>query len=178
MFTDGRSKKIVFVAQCILNQNAISDGTADFPGANVELVRALLEAEVGIVQMPCPELCCLGLDRGNPHGADSPVLVENTRIRRAMGGRSAGEELKALVSGVAEQALQYRRHGFDLRCIIGSNRSPCCGVDTTSDHDREEAGQGVFISALIRALDNAGISVPVMGVKAGPAYVEKVKKYL
>ena len=28
MFTDGRSKKVVFVAHCLLNQNSISDGTA------------------------------------------------------------------------------------------------------------------------------------------------------
>ncbi len=32
--------------------------------------------------MPCPELCCLGLDRGNILGAESPVVVENTRIRK------------------------------------------------------------------------------------------------
>ena len=28
MFTDGRSKKVIFLAHCLLNQNAISDGTA------------------------------------------------------------------------------------------------------------------------------------------------------
>ena len=33
MFTDGRSKKVVFIAHCILNQNSISDGTAVFPAA-------------------------------------------------------------------------------------------------------------------------------------------------
>lgn len=34
--------------------------------------------------MPCPELCCLGLDRGNIYGADTPVVIENTRIRTEM----------------------------------------------------------------------------------------------
>lgn len=34
--------------------------------------------------MPCPELCCLELDRGNVRGADSPVVVENTRSRKEM----------------------------------------------------------------------------------------------
>ena len=28
MFTDGRSRRVVFVAHCFLNQNASSDGTA------------------------------------------------------------------------------------------------------------------------------------------------------
>ena len=45
----------------------------------------ILDAQVGVVQMPCPELCCLGLDRGDPNGGERPVVVENTRIRRAMG---------------------------------------------------------------------------------------------
>ena len=37
MFSDKRSKKIVFIAHCLLNQNAISDGTAVYPAAFKEL---------------------------------------------------------------------------------------------------------------------------------------------
>ena len=33
MFTDGRSRRVVFLAHCLLNQNAISDGTAEVPAA-------------------------------------------------------------------------------------------------------------------------------------------------
>lgn len=43
-----------------------------------------MNADIGMVQMPCPELCCLGLDRGNAEGAGSPVVVENTRILGAL----------------------------------------------------------------------------------------------
>ena len=84
MFTDGRSRQVVFIAHCLLNQNAISDGTAVFPAAFSEIIKLLLDAEVGIVQLPCPELSCLGLDRGNKDGAAGPVTVENTRIRGKM----------------------------------------------------------------------------------------------
>lgn len=38
MFNDGRSKKVVFVAHCFLNQNSISDGTAIYPAANKDVV--------------------------------------------------------------------------------------------------------------------------------------------
>ena len=66
MFQDGRSKKVVFLAHCFLNQNSISDGTAVYPAACQAVVRFFLDSDVGIVQMPCPELCCLGItDRGN-----------------------------------------------------------------------------------------------------------------
>lgn len=84
MFTDGRSKKVIFIAHCLLNQNSISDGTAFYPAAFKEMIGMILDGDIGIVQMPCPELCCLGLDRGNIYGADSPIVQENTRIRYEM----------------------------------------------------------------------------------------------
>lgn len=52
MFTDGRSKRVLFLAHCALNQNAISDGTADYPGAHGDLLRLLLEQGVGLCSSP------------------------------------------------------------------------------------------------------------------------------
>ncbi len=100
MFNDGRSKRVLFLAHCLLNQNAISDGTAVCPASYRELLRVLLDAEVGILQMPCPELCCLGLDRGDPRGGERPVTVENSRIRRSLGESPARERLDALAEDV------------------------------------------------------------------------------
>ena len=109
MFTDGRSKKVIFLAHCLLNQNAISDGTAVYPAAFRELVQLLLDREVGIVQMPCPELCCLGLDRGDIHGAERPVVEENTRIRRAMEKDGPRQKREALADLVSEQVQEIGR---------------------------------------------------------------------
>ena len=106
MFNDGRSKRVVFVAHCFLNQNSISDGTAVYPAAFKDLVVFFLNADIGIVQMPCPELCCLGLDRGNIHGADSPVVVENTRIRKEMKEDGANRKLAKLADYVVQQILE------------------------------------------------------------------------
>ena len=44
MFTDGRSRRVVFLAHCLLNQNAISDGTAEVPAAHREILRTVLDA--------------------------------------------------------------------------------------------------------------------------------------
>ena len=178
MFSDNRSRKVVFTVHCILNQNSISDGTADFPGVNKELLQVFIDSEVGIVQMPCPELCCLGLDRGNIYGVDSPVTVENTRIRREMKRPEAKKRMLVLVEQVMYQIRQFRLHGFEILCIIGSNRSPCCGVDTTSDNNEEIAGQGVFTAALMQAMEAEGINIPVIGVKAGAGYADKLKGFL
>jgi len=166
MFTDVRSKKLILVAHCVLNQNSISDGTADYPASNNEVVDMLLQSGVGIVQMPCPELHCLGLDRGNVHGSEQPVLVENTRIRASMNQPSAARILKALVLQVVYQIEEYQRHGFTVCGIVGINRSPSCGVNTTSIHNREVEGEGVFIEALNKELKSRHVRVDIVGIKA------------
>jgi len=84
MFDDNRSKRIILVAHCILNQNSISYGTADFPSQFLEILRIIEENHIGIVQLPCPELMCLGLDRKDKNGASRDVLIENSRIRKLM----------------------------------------------------------------------------------------------
>jgi len=175
MFTDVRSRKIVLVAHCLLNQNAISDGTADFPGANGDMVRCLLDAGVGILQLPCPEFNCLGLDRGDPGGSQRPLLDENSRIRVAMGRPAPWAILEALVERVAYQVEEYRKHGFAVLGIIGSNRSPSCGVESTSKDGREVPGQGVFIEALQEALGQRSGSLPMIGIKASDPEAAKAR---
>ena len=179
MFTDGRRRRVIFLAHCLLNQNAISDGTAEVPAVHREILRTILDAQVGVVQMPCPELCCLGLDRGDPKGGERPVVVENTRIRRAMGQPEAAARLRELTSQVVRQIREYRKHGFAVLGIVGVDRSPCCGVNTTSDQDRELPGQGVFIAALQTAMVAAGLTVPVIGVKpSAPDALDRVRALL
>ena len=174
MFEDGRSKKVVFIAHCLLNQNAISDGTAVRPAAFEQLTYALLEREIGIVQMPCPELCCLGLDRGDEAGGQRDVLEENTRIRAEMQKPRAHGRLTALVEQVMWQIGEYHRHGFEILGVIGANRSPNCGVETTSAGNVETAGMGRFMDALSRAMEEAGISIPMTGLKASDSLEEKL----
>lgn len=178
MFRDGRSQKVAFLAHCLLNQNAISDGTAVRPAGFPEMVSYLLEHGVGIVQLPCPELLCLGLDRGDPQGAERPVVVENTRIRRAMAQAEPSRRLARLVADTMAQLLEYRRYGFQVVGILGANRSPCCGVDTTSQDDQEVPGMGVFLEALSRRLEEVGWKIPMVGFRGTDDAVETVQRLL
>ena len=166
MFTDRRSKSILFVAHCVLNQNSISDGTAAYPGSIKEIMKLLSISDVGIVQMPCPELLCLGLDRGNRNGGSAPIVKENTRIRMMMNQRSAMKKITQLVQDLIFQILEYQNYDFDIRGIVGINRSPTCGVDTTSKNNQEVEGEGVFIEALRNELKKNKIHVKIVGIKA------------
>jgi len=165
MFTDARSKSILFVAHCLLNQNSISDGTASYPGSVKEIITLLLKSGIGIVQLPCPELMGLGLDRGNKAGGASPIIEENTRIRKALEQKAAVEKINALVGPLVFQISEYQKYGFDICGIVGINRSPSCGVETTSKDNREVAGLGVFMEALRCELEKRGIHLKMVGVK-------------
>ena len=166
MFSDQRSKKIVLVSHCILNQNSISDGTADFPGTNASIVKLLMESNVGIIQMPCPELSCLGLDRGDIHGGERDVVVENTRIRHQLESEQSAEIIDRLVDQVIFQIKEYLKNGFSILGVIGINRSPSCGVQTTSNNNQEVIGEGVFMERLEQALAKSDIHIDMVGIKA------------
>lgn len=175
MFTDGRSKKVIFIAHCILNQNAISDGTAVYPGSVKKLVEWLINKNFGIVQIPCPELLCLGLDRGNSDGCNYPVLEENTRIRCLMEEKASSEKIKHIVNEVVFQISEYKKNDFEVIAIVGMNRSPSCGVDTTSKNNKEVAGKGVFIQELEKILKGKGLEIRIVGIKADESYEDLVK---
>jgi predicted secreted protein len=166
LFSDARSKSVVFVAHCILNQNAVSDGTASTSGCIKEILELLSSSDVGVVQMPCPELHCLGLDRGNVDGSSYPVTEENTRIRKMLGQSDSTKTIKRLAQHVSLQVTEYLKHGFEIKGIVGINRSPSCGVDTTSKDNQEMDGKGVFVEALCNELDEYDIRIDVVGIKA------------
>lgn len=174
MFNDGRSKRIVFIAHCFLNQNSISDGTAVCPAALKDVISFFLDAGIGIVQMPCPELCCLGLDRGNIHGADSPVVVENTRIRTEMEKEPLNTKLTKLAEHVVQQILEYSKYNFEVVGIIGANRSPNCGVETTSDNNAEISGMGLFMENIFRQLAIHHLSIPMAGIRGNEDVIQKL----
>jgi predicted secreted protein len=165
MFDDARSQKVVLVAHCLLNQNSISDGTADFPSQFEKVLEVLLANRVGIIQMPCPELTCLGLDRGDEDGAKRPLLQENTRIRELLISPEHAGLLRKKAEGLAAQIQEYQRHGFQVLGVIGVNRSPSCGVETTSRDGMEVHGQGVFIELLSEVFELHGIAIPQIGSK-------------
>ncbi len=165
MFADQRSKKIVVVSHCLLNQNSISDGTADCPSQFKEVVDVLMADNVGIIQLPCPELLCLGLDRQDEHGAERELLQENSRIGVLMQQDENLTCLRVKAHEVAEQLQEYKRHGFTIVGLIGVDRSPSCGVSTTSIAGQEKSGKGVFVQILSEELERQGLVVEMVGTK-------------
>jgi predicted secreted protein len=157
---DKRSRRVVFLAHCFLNMNTRFPGGAEFAGANIPLVELLLQAGVGIVQMPCPEFQCLGLEKSQW----AAVPAEEMRGR-----------FREVVEGVADQIRQYQELGYDITGIIGMNPSPSCGVEESKGKETmlglgretsEKKEPGVFFEELQAVLRLRGIEPPpVFGVR-------------
>lgn len=150
-FHDRRSMKVVWIPHCELNQNARVAGAAEVPAAVAGLVRGLMERGIGIVQLPCPELIVLGLDR------------EHFQIRSGLDSRPARRVLRRLARQVVYQIEQYRQCGVRVLGVFGKNGSPACGVEMTWK-DEYGPGTGAFIEELQALFAERGLDVPVTGL--------------
>lgn len=166
MFNDRRSKRVLLVAHCILNQNAKIDRCAYYPGAIREAVEVLIASGVGLIQMPCPELICLGLDRQVDRGASTTIESEDTRVARRMLDSECQARCQSLVDDLTYQIEEYRKNGFEVVGVLGINGSPTCGIEVTWANDRAEYGPGVFIQLLNAACAANGVMLPQRGIIA------------
>jgi len=140
MIQDKRSRKIVVVAHCILNQNSRVQGIAYYPGMINEIVDVLRKYEVGIIQMPCPELTYAGLLRPSQtkEQYDTPAYRRHCR---------------QIASSTANQIQEYMRNGFKILAILGVEDSPTCGV---------EADLGILMEELQSQLKKRKVEAPPM----------------
>jgi predicted secreted protein len=143
---------VIFVPHCALNQNARSAGAAERPAAVRELITGLLEREIGIVQMPCPELCAFGLDRGQ-------VRVEDAL--RAPAGQAL---CRRLAREQVQQIQAYRAGGIRVLGILGKNGSPSCGVEETWAGG-VCPGRGAFMAALAAEIEASSLPVEMTGMR-------------
>lgn len=148
---DKRSGKIVFVAHCVLNQNARMVNVADFPAMHDPLLNYLQRAKVGIIQMACPETYCLGLGRFD--------------VRVGLEHPAGMERLQRIIDDLIFTIKEYQFQGMEVLGIIGKEGSPACGVNLTWYNETGHGtGQGVFIRELRKKLKQNKLDVPVTGV--------------
>ena len=157
---DARKRKVVFLTHCFLNINTRFPQGCAFPGANVPLVNTLLKHDLGIIQMPCPEFLCMGLEK-EQYGE-----IPESELR---------ECFRDIAAGVVAQIKDYLGLGYEIAGIIGMNPSPSCGVDVSKgkgtmlgvDNDTSEKEEsGVFIEELMQLAAQRGIGdLPFFGVR-------------
>ncbi len=137
-----RRKKIIILSHCILNQNSVVHPLARAKGAYTAIVQKILNEEIGMIQLPCPELLHLGEDRPptTKKDYDTPEFRQlcNTLLQNPM-----------------LQIKEYQRNGYEILGILGINESPTCSLLKE---------RGILMEEFEAALTDAEIILPVLGV--------------
>ena len=157
---DARQRKVVFLAHCFLNINIRFPQGCAFSGANVPLINTLLERDLGIIQMPCPEFLCMGLEK------ELFGEIPESELRDCF---------RNIAIGVVNQIEAYQKLGYEIAGIIGMNPSPSCGVEVSRgkgtmmglDRDTSEKNEsGVFIEELMMLAEQRGLEdLPFFGIR-------------
>lgn len=140
-FEDYRGGKLALVAHCILNQNSRVFGLAKEAGIIHEVIEVFIQNDIGVVQMPCPELAYAGLER-TPRTREQ---YDNLEFRRVC---------RQIAKEIARQVGEYERHGIKLKVVVGFDGSPSCNAKDS----------GILIEEMRFALDKIGVSAPFCDV--------------
>ncbi len=110
-----KDKKIILVAQCLINPYCrVHLLGQNFPLSH-ELVNYFMERRVGIIQYPCPETTAMGLQR-NPQGRQQ---YDNIFFRN---------HCKELLQTPFLMVEEFLKNGYRLVGYIGLRNSPTCGI--------------------------------------------------
>lgn len=120
-----RSKKILLVSHCILNQNTVIENEARAEGAILSATEWATKEGFGILQLPCPEFTFLGLNRPS-----MTYEQYNTPEYR--------KHCRKILDPVLNQAIEYLKNSFEIAGLLGIKGSPSC-----------DPSRGIFIEELI-----------------------------
>lgn len=137
---DERSKQVVFVAHCLLNENTRYLGGAFRKGCVDEVLDEIRGRGIGIVQMKCPEqkawggvlkrYLWLGL------GTRETILFKLKGIILPVFIWYTERVCKKIAKEIASEIGDYIDSGFEVVGVIGVDGSPACGVDMTVDIEK------------------------------------------
>jgi predicted secreted protein len=188
---DARSKKVIFLSHCILNENTRYLGGAPSPACARPVVEQCIENHWGMVQMPCPEQQAWGgvLKRLFllAYGAKGSRIYRFRNIILPLFTFYSKWVYRRLARKVAAEITDYIASGYEVVAVAGIDGSPSCGLHTTlalpAAFDRfasiriEELttdesnravresltpGPGMFTSALASEFANRNLDVPYL----------------
>jgi len=146
------NRKVIFIPFCLLAQGLRARGLAKRYNAIVKpLIQYLIDNEVNIIQMPCPEIRYEGVYRlpaGKSH-------YDNDNYR-SICREIAGE--------VVHFIMDLLENGYYVVAILGVDGSPSCAVKYVTVGKRRVRDMGIFTEELRTRLDYEGLNVPMVGV--------------
>jgi predicted secreted protein len=164
-----RSGKILVVCHCLLNSNAKVHPLAKVGGAHTNVLKHYIEAGVGLLQLPCPELSYLGANRWG-------------MTREQYDHPNFRSHCESILTPTVNQMEAFVQAGYEIMGIMGMDGSPNCGVNRTclgymggeiahlgglagqSSTLRMAPGAGVFMEVFRTVLEKRGLKIPFQAV--------------
>ena len=129
---DERSKRVIFVSHCLLNENTRYLGGAFRRGCIDELVDSFQQEGLGIYQMHCPEQRAWGgvLKRRllSFYGSRGTILYRLRHVLLPLFLWYTRLIYRSLAKEVVRDIEDYLHSGFEVVGILGVGGSPSCGV--------------------------------------------------
>lgn len=146
-----RSKKVVFVCHCLLNQNARAKTVAKCSGVCPGFIEYCIKNNYGIVPIDCPELEFEPLIR-DPANKEHYDTKEARNISRKIGEK------------VIRQVRVYLNNDYEVIGVIGVEGSPTCGVVrthiTSSNNQTIKVKEsGIFFEEFIKLLEKENLKI-------------------
>jgi len=137
-----RSKKVVFLSHCILNQNTVVPPLARASGPYRDIVEIISRCGIGMHQLPCPEFRYLGLKR-------KPMSKEEYDTF----------DFRKLCRDIAKDTVvimkEYLDNDYNIVGLIGINESPTCSF---------EGNKGIFVEELFVLCEQWNINLKILDV--------------
>ena len=163
-----RGKKVFIVCHCLLNSNAKIYPLADTPGVYTDNLAPLMHEGVGLVQLPCPETCYLGLNRWG-------------MTKEQYDHQAFRDFCKTILHPVLLQITAFAQAGYIISGVAGMDGSPNCGITRTcvgyrggeicsgnemnlGNNLEMVPGRGIFMEILEELLRAVGIVPPFVSL--------------
>jgi predicted secreted protein len=156
---DGRGRRIVAVIECLLNQNAREAGAARCAAMSSDVISLCQAHDVGLLQMPCPEIACMGMDRARQPGQS---------IRSVMLTQASRHGCANISFDLVDRIDAYVGADYQVLAVLGGNaQSPGCAVH--QDGLGLLPTSGVLMLALQAELRRRGLEIPFRGMRDSDA---------
>lgn len=147
-----KAKKVILLSHCILNEHSKVkkwDNDVKVTELNtMDFLKFLLDNEIGIIQLPCPELKGYGLKRWG-------------QVKEQYDHPHYRKMCRELFEPILDQILEYQSNGFEIISLMGIYGSPTCGIyKTCSGNWGGEIGSNPDLQstiATVSGIDDSGI---------------------
>lgn len=148
-----RSKRIIFISHCILNQNTVVYPLARANGPYTDIIETIMENGIGIHQLPCPEYRHLGIKR-------DPMTKEEYDTK----------EYRRLCKNISIDTIdimkEYIENDYEIVGLMGVDESPTCSITNY---------KGIFMEELLDLINKNNLNIKLLDV---PVYYKDGEKML